>query len=179
MDQPAPESSLLEEERIVAELEQLGIGYLSRQTPDRAQHVRAPETLLADLVQQPSARVRTAVIAVLLAHPEYAAAVPAALAKLQPAGRMDLRLYYTATMLLQQEYAHCLRSVVGPGWQRLPDLFSAEFGVPAEGPPRERLLHLGRVHHRLTGVAANWAGTYENAARHLIRRWELERQWNR
>ena len=54
-----------EEERVVAELELLGIRYLSRYTSDRAERVRSPDILLADLVQQPSARVRAAVIAVL------------------------------------------------------------------------------------------------------------------
>ncbi len=57
------------EEELVAELDLLGIRYLSRQSSYRASQVRPPEALLADLVRQPSARVRAAVIAVLLAHP--------------------------------------------------------------------------------------------------------------
>ena len=76
-----------EEERIVAELELLGIRYLSRRTTIKASKVRSPSTLLADLVHQPSARVRAAVIAVLLAHPEYATAIPEALEALETAER--------------------------------------------------------------------------------------------
>ena len=41
-----------QEEPLVAELELLGIHYLSRQTPDRAESVRPPAALPADLVRQ-------------------------------------------------------------------------------------------------------------------------------
>ena len=69
-----------------------------------SQFERCTHVLLADLVQQPSARVRAAVIAVFLAHPEYAAAVPAALERLGPTERLTLRFFYTAAVLLQQEH---------------------------------------------------------------------------
>ncbi len=94
-----------EEDRLVAELEQLGIGYLSRRVSCATRGVRAPATLLADLVRQPSARVRAAVISVLLAHPELAQAMPAALAQLPPDLRRLLRILYTAARVLQREYA--------------------------------------------------------------------------
>ena len=41
-----------EEEKLVAELELLGIGYLSRQTNYRADTIRPNEVLLADLMRQ-------------------------------------------------------------------------------------------------------------------------------
>jgi hypothetical protein len=53
-----------EEERIVAELELLGIRYLSRHTSDRAERVRPPDALLA--------------------HPEYVKDVPARLTSSYP-----------------------------------------------------------------------------------------------
>jgi len=177
MNQPKPQVPT-EEEKLVAELDLLGIRYLSRQSSYRAKRIRGPELLLTDLIRQPSARVRTAVISVLLAHPQYAQAIPAALKRLRPADRLTLQLLYTAAVLLQQEYADQLLPFVTARQQRLPDLFSAEFGLPLEGPPRERLDLLGRVHRQRTGAAVNWPGTYDNAARHLLRRWELERQWN-
>jgi hypothetical protein len=71
-----------EEETLVAELELLGICYLSRQTSYRAEQVRPPAQLIADLARQPSARVREALISVFLAHPQYAGAVFPALARL-------------------------------------------------------------------------------------------------
>jgi hypothetical protein len=169
-------SSFEEEERIVAELKLLDVGYLSRRTPVRAKHVRPPDVLLADLVRQPSARVRSAVIAVLLAHPEYAAAVPAALEHLGPTERLTLQLFYTAAVLLQQEHAKRLRAFVGG--HQLPDWFSAELGLPQTARPHERLEALGRQHRQCTQARVNWTGTYESVAQHLLRSWELEARWN-
>ena len=166
-----------EEERVVAELELLGIRYLSRYTSDRAERVRSPDILLADLVQQPSARVRAAVIAVLLAHPEYAEAMPASLERLRPAERRTLRLFYTAAVLLQQEYAGRLRAFVTRQW--LPDRFAVDLGLPDAASPRERLAALGRQHRRQTQAYVNWVGTYENVVRCLLHSWELEVQWSR
>lgn len=176
---PIESVALDEEEQLVAELERLGIRYLSRQTDFRATQVRLPADLLASLIRQPSARVREAVIAVLLAYPEYAVAVPEALCRLTPPEQATLRYFYTASVLLQQLYASQLQAIAIDRWQRLPDLFSADLGVETAGEPRERLVKLGQTHRRKTRSAVNWAGTYESVARKLVRAWELEQQWNR
>jgi hypothetical protein len=166
------------EEALVAELELLGIRYLSRQTSYQAAQVRPPDRLLADLARQPAARVRQAIIAVLLAHPGYADSVPEALARLDAPEALTLRLFYTAAVLLQKRYAERLRPEVGDEWRWLLDRFSAEFGIPAGDTPLIRKLELlARAHGTRAGVTANWAGTYDNVARKLIRRWEMERQW--
>ena len=73
-------ASLLEEEGLVAELDLLGVSYLSRLAATHPAPVRPAEQLLAGLVRQSSARVREAVIAVLLAHPDLATSVPVGLA---------------------------------------------------------------------------------------------------
>ena len=172
-----PSETYLEEEHLVAELELLGICYLSRHTSDRAESIRPPDVLLADLVRQPSARVRAAVIAVLLAHPEYADAIPAALERLQPAERLMLQLFYTAASLLQQEYAERLRPFVAGS--RLPNRFAADLGLPSAISPREGLVALGQQHRRQSQVEVNWVGTYESVVRCLLRSWKSEAQWNR
>lgn len=166
-----------EEERIVAELELLGVRYLSRRLSTPAEHVRPPDALLADLVRQPSARVRAAVIAVLLAHPEYATAVPAALERLGSSDRLTLRLFYTAAVLLQQEHAERLQRFVAN--DQLPDRFSAELGLPESASPHARLVALGQRHRQCTKVHVNWTGTYESVAQHLVRSWESEARWKR
>ena len=166
-----------EEERLVAELELLGIRYLSRRTAARARRVRPPDALLADLVRQPSARVRNAVIAVLLSQPDYAEAVPAALERLRPDEQQTLRLFYTAAALLQQKHAARLLPFVDGGW--LPDRFAVELDLPPTASARERLAALGRRHRQETRNAVNWVGTYENVVRCLLRSWELEARWNR
>ena len=108
MKSSLPQTQFVEEDHLVAELDLLGISYLSRLGAERASSVRPPAQLVADLVRQPSARVREALIAVLLAHPELAAAVPAALAELSPPEQLTLRVFYTAAVLLQQEHANSL-----------------------------------------------------------------------
>lgn len=177
MQHEALPRDLQEEERIVAELELLGVRYLSRHTSERVEHARPADALLADLVRQPSARVRAAVIAVLLAHPEYSDAVPTALERLRPSERMTLRLFYTAAVLLQQEHAEQLQPFVPDG--RLPDRFAEDLDLPDAPLPGEQLAALGQQHRRQTRVNVNWVGTYQNVARRLLRSWELAALWNR
>lgn len=166
-----------EEEQLVAELELLGVRYLSRRTSTRAGRIRPPDVLLADLVRQPSARVRNALIAVLLSRPDYAQAVPAALQRLRPDEQQTLRIFYTAAVLLQQEHAARLLPFVGD--RRLPDRFAAELNLSPTASTRERLAALGQRHRQETRTAVNWVGTYESAVRCLLRSWELEARWNR
>jgi len=158
-----------EEERLVAELERLGIRYLSRRTSYQAPGVRPPEQLLADLVRQPHARVRSAVIALLLLNPRYAQAVPAALQRVSGRERLTLRSLYEAAFLLQQEHAERLGPLLGERWDWLPDLVSVDLGLPPGGNPRERLEVLDRELRRRTRVNANWMGTYEAVVEKLIR----------
>ena len=167
-----------EEEYLVAELESLGVRYLSRQTAYLAEHVRPVDVLIAGLVRQPAARVRNAVIALLLARPEYAGWVPDALARLQPGEQTQLRILYTAAVVLQEEHAKILRSFLGIAWRRLPDLFAQELGVSTSQSPEETLRRLGRLQQQETGAVVNWCGTYEDVAQRLLRQWKLELQWN-
>ena len=166
--------TLQSEDQIITELEGLGVGYLSRQDESGAVKVRAPQDLLAELVRQPSSRVRAALIALLLARPDYAAHVPAALARLTPEQAQTFKFFYTAAVCLQRLYGRNLKIFLGARWLELPDTFSAELGVSGSSPAA-RLRALARLHAQCTGLQLNWAGTYENAARHLLRRWEMEK----
>lgn len=165
------------EERLVAELEILGVGYLSRQSAVQVRQMRAPQQLLADLVRQPSSRVRTAVIAVLLARPGLSREVPRAVAHLEADEQLTLKLFYTAAVALQKKHAGRLQPFLGKRWEWLPDYYSAEFHLDIHQLPDEFLRALGAVHCQQTGVILNWTGTYENVAHHLLHRWELEQQW--
>ena len=151
-----------EEEQLVAELSLLGIRYLSREKPLRPAKVRPADEFLADLVEQPSARVRAAVIAVLLSHPEYADAIPASLERLGPTERITLQSFYLAARLLQQDHALRLRPFLGGQWRWLPDLHpvSEAWGLPSEGTPGERLASLALEHRRRAQKVVNWMGTY-------------------
>ena len=178
MEDKSKHTVVAEEEELVAELDLLGIRYLSRQSSYQAKQVRSPEVLLADLVRQPHARVRTAVIAVLLSHPEYAEVMPAASERLSSRDRLTLQSLYMAAVLLQREYADRLQPLVGERWRWLPDLLSKELGLPTEGAPRERLRLLDRELRHRTRAVVNWMGTYEQVVQKLIHYWEREIQWN-
>ncbi len=166
------------EERLVAELERLGIRYLSRQTIIQAKRVRSPQRLIAALIQQPSSRVRTAAIAIFLANPIFAESLPGAMQLLSVSERQTLKLFYTAAVYLQHKHALRLQAFLGERWQWLPDWYSAELNIVGGQPPDELLTQLGHEQQRMTGIMANWTGTYENVAHHLMRRWELEQKWN-
>ncbi len=166
------------EESLVCELELLGIGYLARHTSEKISQRRAPEELLAALVKQPSSRVRTAVIAVLLANPRFADAMPDAIKRLSSSDQLTLKIYYTAAVILQRKYAAELISVIRDRWKNLPDLYGREFNLNPESSADDLLIELGHQHRYLTGLTVNWSGTYENVAHHLLRRWEVERKWN-
>lgn len=164
------------EEQVVTELAQFGVRYLSRQSDPGTVIPRAPQDFLATLVRQPSSRVRSAVIALLLARPDFASYVPAALQQLKAPEAQTLRFFYTAAVYLQGQYADALKLFLGEKWQQLPDLYSKELGISGDALAT-RLKSLARLHAQDTGEYLNWAGTYENAARHLLRRWEMERIW--
>lgn len=168
----------IREERLVAELATMGVSYLSRHTALPDKPVRAPERFLADLIYQPSSRVRMAFIAVMLARPELAQAVPVAMRRLKPAERITMKLLYTAAVILQQKHADRLRQFLSSSWQWLPDLYADEFGLDANQTPDERLRDVGKIHCQHTGFVLNWSGSYENAAHHLLHRWEVEQRWN-
>lgn len=167
----------IQEEHLVAELGTVGVRYLSRRTELPDEPVRLPARFLADLIRQPSSRVRMAFIAALLAQPDLAADVPAALHRLKSADQLTLKLLYTAAVILQQKHADRLQDFLASHWQWLPDLFAAELGLEASQEPNERLSALGAIHRQRTGIILNWTGSYENVAHHLLHRWEIEHQW--
>ena len=167
------------EDQIVQELALLGIEYLSRHDETQGQSVRTPEQLLIDLMQQPSSRVRTALIPLLFEHPEYASFIKPAHSRLTGSRRKLLALFYTAAVFLQIKYASHLIEIQGSSFRELPDIFSEQLGILPGGTPDEKLARLGSRHQELTGIIANWTGTYENAVHHWLRQQEKDYPWSR
>lgn len=164
------------EEQLVAELERLGINYLSRQANRKAQRVRSPTILLRDLLRQQNSRIRNSIIAVLLAHTEYARYVPRLMAVLSLEEQQMFKLLYTAAVLLQRKYEHRLHGLSGSSWQWLPDYYSKELGLTYT-TDSDGLQQLGEKQSAWTGVGVNWAGTYDQVAKHYIRRCERNTLW--
>lgn len=124
---------------------------------------------MAGLVQQPEARLRMALIPLLLAYPEYAQDAFKALGRLDSSAAMTFKFYYTAAVFLQQLYRTHLDKLQGITTS-LPDLFSAELGliVAKDATPQNHLNALGRRHQVLSGRKINWSGTYLHAADRFI-----------
>ncbi len=153
-------------EPLVAELYRLGLRHLARLDTQSAYSVMPPEQLIVQLAGHTQARLRGSLILLFLRHPALSALVPSVLPGLESSAANTLKLYYQAALYLQVELKPLLREAI-VGWQPLPDLFSAEFELPkaTEMQPdadnvEAALRALGEVHHRLSGLAYNWAGSY-------------------
>jgi len=153
--------SLARDEQLVAELHRLGVEHLARFQSDAAHASLAPDDVIGALAAHPQARFRSSLILLFLRRPSFSRLVPQALTRLDLAAATALRLYYQAAVYLRPELENDLRPYsddVAP----LPDLFSAELGLPPPGslPTAEALTALGDLHRRLSGWAYNWSGSY-------------------
>lgn len=153
---------------LAAELDRLGIHFVRN---DAAAALRRPlpaEDLIAGLACSDEARLRLAIIPLLLWRPDYASAVPAVVAGLSAGPRVLLQCYYTAAMLLQPQYESDL--AVLRGWREtLPDL-DFGLGLGSDGNAGRRLEALAQRQAELSGESINWRGTYEHAARVFVAR---------
>jgi len=169
-------AAMLAADALTAELAAHGLHFVIGTEPAPVTPRLTPAELLAALAQQRDARLRAALIALLLDQPALADAAPAALALLDGTAQQMLMLYYTAAVILQGKYAARLQPLV-PEWRILPDRYAAALDLPAEPNPDARLAQLGQRQREITGLAANWVGTYENTAQRFLRRREKEAQW--
>lgn len=160
--------------RLVAELDALGVHFLQGAAPAEAGRM-TPGALLAALAASDEARLRLALIPLLLRRPEFTAYVRQA-APPDAAAQLVLTCYYTAALYLQQKYRPRLEKIVGHV-PMLPDLFSAELGLPAAPNPDAGLQSLAQRHAALSGKAINWLGTYEHAAQRWLTHIERRQTW--
>ncbi len=153
---------------LIAELQARGLHYLIGPLLALPAPRLTDEELLAALAQQHDARVRSSLIPLFLQQPHLTKALPLALQWLAPREQMVLKIYYTAAVILQEQYEPFLRQSL-PRWHPLPDLYGAELGISQEESGEERLRQLGAFHAQLTGLRINWSGTYQQAATTWIR----------
>jgi len=132
-----------------------------------------PIELLQALAANHEARLRLALIPLLLQYPQWASYVPLAIAPLSPSAQLVLKCYYTAARLLQAQYHHRLEKFLG-SLTPLPDLFSAELGLSAT----DGLTDLAHRQQILTGRYINWLGTYHHALQRWLIHGEVRRTWN-
>jgi hypothetical protein len=116
---------------LVAQLREQGIRYLAPSQPDFSEPPRvSPNELIMRLVTHPDARLRLALIALLLLHPEWGPYVHSQIRELAEPTRTDLQALYTAAVYLQCLWHTRLRIYLGR-FEVLPDLYSSQLGLPA------------------------------------------------
>lgn len=170
-----PPLALDQDEALVGELYRLEIRHLSRLATYPPAGSIPPEKLLAALAAHPQARFQASLILVFLRHPELSAALPAALEHLETPAINTLKLYYQAAAYLQRELELELRGRL-ENWQLLPDLFSAQLGLPSAASIRpeprgsqDALRALGEAHRQLSGWAFNWTESYRHYVPFFLR----------
>lgn len=164
-------------DELVGALDSRGVPFLTggRETP-RALALSDADLLLG-LACDSDARVRLAVIPLLLVHPSTSTAARQVAMQLQGDAQLTFQFYYTAAHWLQREHHEALASLLGEVRQ-LPDLFSSELGLDASATEPQRALdELSKRHQVQSREYLNWRGTYEHAAQCLVKQLSREKAW--
>ena len=149
-------------ERLVIELDGLGVHFLrgagvplppAQALPSMSSDSLTPARLLTLLASSQEARLRLAIIPLLLHRPDFAAALDE-VEPLTASARLTLWCYYTAAFYLQQKYRARLARL-GSFRARLPDLFSVNLGLTNCPDPKTGLSSLARRHAELSGKPIN------------------------
>lgn len=179
MSQSSTETNIRTEsaERLVTELNKLGVHFVTGGKLAGSTPTLPPAALLAGLAAQSEARLRLALIPLLLVRPELNTAIPDALTRLSTREQGTLKLFYTAAVILQQGHAEALRGLLGE-CDPLPDRFATELEIAMSGDWLAGLKQLGERHRAWSDLAINWVGTYRHAADRLLRQLSLEVQWS-
>lgn len=152
------------EDELVGALDALDVAFLMGGVQDKAAQAMSPVEVFQGLVHSSDARVRSAIIPLLLRHPEFADAARRAASLLEGRAQYTLQLFYTAAHLLQKKYDKRLVGLLGVQ-ERLPDLFSDTLGIELSNEIQQSLARTGERHAELIGLKMNYAGGYEHAAR--------------
>lgn len=166
----------LTDDQLVAELNALGVHFLTGGDGERLTPSATPSELLVGLAQSLDARVRSAIIPLLLIHSAFACHVPQAAEQLNDASRNNLMLFYTAAFLLQAKYQPKLKRLLCQ-YEPLPDLFSHHLYLEPLDDTEQSIYQLAERHETLTHCAANWVGVYEHVTNRIIKRLESEAAW--
>jgi len=167
---------MIQANKLLAEMNRIGVHFLVGEDQLVLTEPLSPAALLAGLAAQTDARLRLALIAVLLQHPEFAEQSHAALEMLDDKHHLNFKLYYTAAHFLQIAYKIQLRNILGQ-FNMLPDFYSEELKITKVGSVTDQLKRLAERHKEISEVSLNWYGTYKHAAQRIITRLELEQKW--
>ena len=167
---------MVEPHLLIDNLNRNGIHFLVDDGYSRSTVTLTPAELLAGLSVQSDARLRLALIALLLQRSDFAMHVHQALIVLDQTEQLTFKLYYTAAYYLQIIYADQLVDTLG-SYEKLPDYFSEELKIERHDSASDQLLQLAERHKEFTGMPLNWYGAYDFAAQRVISRLNKEKEW--
>ena len=116
-----------EYEPLVAALRTRGIRFLAPSDAQPGPHPINDRDLVACLASHDHPRLRLALVALFLLHPELASQLTGL--ELPPQAQGELRTQYTAAACLQRMWSIRLSFYLGE-FQLLPDLYSTSLGLP-------------------------------------------------
>jgi len=165
-----------ERESLVAALRKHGVDYL---VPTDAK-LEAPiedEVLLASLAAHEDPRLRQALIALFLLHPELSGLVRRARDRLQGRTACELMAFYTAAVYLQRMWRIRLGQYL-PAFIEMPDHFSAELCLPRteEEHGKVGLHRLAEWHSTLDLSPRSHLSEYEGVADLLFQSLRLKKR---
>ena len=166
-------AQVLSADELVGALDALDVPFLMGGVQNETALALSAATLFQGLASASEARVRSAIIPLLLRHPEMGDDVRDASARLNGQPRETLQLFYTAAMLLQRKYAARLARLFG-AQAALPDLFSQTLQIDLNKDIEESLARVGARQAELRGLRLNWVVTFEHAACTFIKHMELQ-----
>jgi hypothetical protein len=167
---------MTEPTQLIDNMNRIGVHFLVDESYSESTNPLSPAELMAGLVVQSDARLRLALVAVLLQHSDYAKDAHQALALMDKPHKLIFKLYYTAAYYLQNVYANQLQDVLNP-YDGLPDYYSEELKIEKNNSATDQLKQLAERHKEITGLPLNWYGTYNSAAQRVITRLKKERAW--
>lgn len=180
------DKTLVDTERLIAELRHQGIGYLSGgQDPELAQSVSyAPlpfDELLRRLAMCPESRVRNAVISLLLLHPERVNDVIQALEESDTETGESLAVLMLAALYLQELWRTRLTFALGRHKELPTNLFAdlwkqRDLPEPATFHGELGLLALQAAEQSRYGTAFAYRGDWQNQVDRLLAQYELDRR---
>jgi hypothetical protein len=171
----AEATAVRERERLVAALRERGVDYLA--PSDAAGDPLADEELIASLAAHDDPRLRQALIALFMLHPELAPLAPPLCVRLAPAAAVELTAHYLAAVYLQSMWRIRLDHYLPPT-PDLPDYFSASLGLPdaLDEYGKAGLYALADWHAAHVPWRANHLSEYEGVAELLLGRLWLKAQ---
>lgn len=148
--------SIFTGEQLANALQALGVKFIMGGNGGDGELHKKPVRLLAELAQSEESRLRLALIPLFLEHPELSLYVSRAAQRVDSAARLTLECYYTAAVFIRKKYQ--------PRRKALPDYFSKKLNILLTNNPEENLRSLAKRHREISGMQANWLGTYRHAA---------------